>query len=577
MKESPMRTGSKAKRRNIYIIAAAVVIVLFFVIRPMLGPKDEPVIRTAKVERGTVTASVSATGTLQPLTTVEVKSNVAGSIVKLAVDEGDTVKAGQLIARIDPSDTQTAFEQTQADLAAATSKVDQARQQLLMQHQQDFGQIAASRQALAAARTRLLQAQEQAKVQPTLTKAAINQARSNYAAAQSALSQTRSALTPQKIASAQAAFDQAQANYNSAEKDFARQKQLLAKGFVSQSQVDVSEASYSSAKAQLDTARSKLATIKNETDQDLSSAQARADQAKAALDNALANKVQDQVKAQEAIAAQAAVQQAQASLQVALASTRQDRIKTGDIVQANAQVKRSQASFQNARTQLGYTTVMAPRAGIVTKKYVEEGSIVTAGRSSFAGSGAGVAIVDIADTSRMFAMVGVDETDIAQIEVGQEVDVTVEAYPDELFTGKVTKIAPQSVTDQNVTTIPVTVEIELPDARLKPGMNVNCDFITARAEDVLMVPSEAVKEADDGNSVIVLDHGEQVTRKVETGIVGGDNTEIKKGLKVGEVVVTAVVQPTTTTGLTPSGTGGGAGRIGGMGGMGGGGGGRRGF
>ncbi len=222
-------------------------------------------------------------------------------------------------------------------------------------------------------------------------------------------------------------------------------------------------------------------------------------------------------------------------------------IRQGDIIQAGAQVKRSEASFSSAKTNLGYTTVVAPCDGIVTKKYVEEGSIVTAGRTSAVGTGSGVAIVDIADETQMTAVVNVDETDIAQIEVGQEVDMTVEAYPDELFSGKVTKIAPQSVVDQNVTTIPVTVDVDLPDPRLKPGMNVTCDFITGRKEDALMVPNEAVNESDDGDTVTVVEDGKQVARKVEVGLVGRDNTEILKGLRKGQKVVTAVIQPTNTS------------------------------
>jgi len=527
------------------------------------------------VERGTVTATVSANGVLQPLTTVEVKSNVGGSVVKLAVDEGDTVKAGQLIARIDPSDTQTTYEQSQADLAAAVSKVDQAKQQLNLQHEQDAAQIASAREALESARAKLIQAQEQAHVQPTLTVAAINQARSNYDAAVAALKQTKTATIPQKISSAQAAYDQAKVSYSTAEKDYNRQKALLDKGFVSKSQAEASEDKYAAAKAALDSAKSKYDTIKDETDQDLSSAEAKVAQTKAALDDATANKVQDEIKRHDATAAAAAVKQAEAALAIAESNTRQDRIRKGDIIQANAQVTRSQAALNNAKTQLGYTTVTAPRAGIVTKKYVEEGSIVTAGRSSALGTGSGVALVDIADTSRMFALVSVDETDIAQIEIGQDVDITVEAYPDELFTGKVTKVAPQSEVDQNVTTIPVTVEVDMPDQRLKPGMNVSCDFVTGCKKDVLMVPNEAVKDSDNGSTVTVMEDGKQVTHKVEVGLVGKDYTEIVKGLKEGQKVVTSIIEPNASPGTGsgfggPGGPGGGRGAMGGFGGMGGG-------
>lgn len=561
-----MRARNSVKRRVVYGLLAIGAVASFFVVRPLFGGKDKPIIRTAVVERGTVTASVSANGVLQPLTTVEVKSNVGGQIVKLAVDEGDTVQSGQLIARIDPTDTLTAYEQSQADLSSAVSKVEQARQQLAMQHTQNAAQIESARQSLAAARARLLQAEEQARVQPRLTNASISQAKSGLAAAESSLKQTKNALIPQKLSSAQSGYDQAKASYDNAQKDLNRQKELLNRGFVAKSQVDVAEEKAGIAKAQLDSARSKLDTIKDETDQDLDTAQARVEQARAEFENANANSVQNKIKQQELASAQAAVKQAEAALQSAQAATREDRIRQGDIIQANSQVQRSQSSLNNTRTQLGYTTIVAPRAGVVTKKYVEEGSIVTAGRSSFSGSGSGVGIVDIADVSRMFALVNVDETDIAQIEVGQDVDVTVEAYPDELFAGKVTKIAPQSVTDQNVTTIPVTVEIDLPDQRLKPGMNATCDFITGRATDVLMVPGEAVKETDGGNTVTILVKDKQITRKVETGLVGADNIEIKRGLREGEKIVTAVIEP-TVPGSGGMGGPGGPGGFGGPGGM----------
>lgn len=544
---------NKKGRRKPYVyyaIALALIVGIVIVVRMRQAASVQPIIRTAAVERGAVTATVSANGTLQPLTTVEVKSNVGGSIVQLAVDEGDTVKAGQLIARIDPSDTQTALDQSQADLAAAVSKVDQAKQTLTMQHDQDQAQIASAEQGVMAARTRLLQAQGEAKVQPILTASLIKQSKSAYQAAVSALNQTKTALIPQKLSSAQAGYDQAKATLDTAESDYERQKALLEKGFVSKSAVEASSQKYAVAKGALDSARSKLDTIKFETAEDLRTAEAKVEQAKASLDNATANQIQNQLKQQEVASARAAVKQAEASLRVALAAQRQDRIRSGDIVQANAQVTRSQASLKNARTQLGYTTVVAPSNGIVTKKYVELGSIVTAGRSSFSGTGSGVAIVDIADVSRMSVLVNVDETDIAQIEVGQEVDITIEAYPDELFSGKVTKIAPQSIVDQSVTTIPVTVEVELPDMRLKPGMNATCDFITGRKHNVLMVPNEAVKEEDNSTTVSVLENGRQISRRVETGLVGTDHTEIIKGLKKGEKIVTSVIQPATAPGRT---------------------------
>ena len=595
---------SKSRRGWIFVLIIAVIVAGAVIVRNRNNTKNEPTVKTSKVERGNVTTTVSATGILQPLTTVEVKSNVGGSVVFLGVDEGDRVKAGQVIARIDPADSQTNLEQSQADLDGSRARVAQAQENLAMQRRQTVAQIASAEEAvttaklrlsqaekqaglqtttsaiaieqaeqgLASARARLAQAEELARIQPKLTASAISQAKSNLASATASSQQMKTATVPQMLAGAQASYDQAKANSEYASKNLERQKGLLAKGFVARSQVDSAEQSYRVAQAQLDTAKNKLDTVKDETRQTLDSAQAKVDQAQAAYDNAVANGAQDRLKQHDVAAASAAMKQAEASLKSAQANTAQDALKQDDvaaaraslkqaqasletaranalqvgmrekdITQALAQVKRSEAALSNARTQMSYTTITAPRDGIVIKKYIDPGSIVTAGRSSIGGTGAGVALVDLADISRMFALVNVDETDIAQISLGQEVDITIDAYPNDLFTGRVTKIAPQTVSEQNVTTVPVTVEIEAPDLRLKPGMNVTCDFITARRKDVLIVPISAIKEGDNGTTVTVLEKDQQVARRVEVGLADNDHTEIISGLREGEKIVTQIM------------------------------------
>ncbi|MHB0937963.1 MAG: efflux RND transporter periplasmic adaptor subunit [Armatimonadota bacterium] len=598
---------NKSRRGWIFVLIIAVIVAGAIVARNRNNNKSEPAIKTGKVARGNVTTTVSATGILQPLTTVEVKSNVGGSVVFLGVDEGDRVKAGQVIARIDPADSQTNLEQSQADLDGSRARVAQAQENLAMQRRQTVAQIASAEQAvetaklrlsqaekqavlqtttsvtaieqaqqgLESARARLEQAEEQARIQPKLTASAITQAKSNLTAAKAAYQQAKTATVPQMLAGAQASYNQAKANYDYAGKNLERQKGLLAKGFVARSQVDAAEQSFQVAQAQLDTAKNKLETVKDETQQNLDSAQAKIDQAQAALENAEANSMQDKLKQQDVLAARASVKQAEASLRSAQANKAQDSLKQDDvaaaraslkqaqssldtarasayqigmkqkdITQALAQMKRSEATVSNARTQLSYTTIVAPRDGIVMKKYIDPGSIVTAGRSSIGGTGAGVALIDLADISRMFVLVNVDETDIASISLGQEVDVTIDAYTNKLFTGRVTKIAPQTVTEQNVTTVPVTVEIETPDQRLKPGMNATCDFITGRRKDVLIVPNSAITEGDNRRiTVTVIENGKQVARRVEAGLADNDHTEIISGLKEGEEIVMQTVKP----------------------------------
>jgi HlyD family secretion protein len=523
-------------------VIAVLVVVGIVTVRQRRAVSDKPTIRTAKVERGTVTASVSANGVLDALTTVEVKSNVGGQVVKLAVDEGDEVRAGQLIARIDPSDPLANLQQAQADFTGAQAKVTQSRQGYEMQRVQTPASVAAAEQAVEAARQKLAQAEKQAEIQPQLTDAAIKQAESNLASAQAGLDQTKSATTPQKLAAAQSGYDQAKAGYDLAERDLARQQALFDKGFVAKGQVDAAEQQYASMKAQLESAKNKLDTVKDETDQDLQIAEAKVEQARGALDSAKANRAQDELKQQDVAAARAALSQAQASLESAKAGSYQELMKGQDVAQSQAQLEHSKWTVKNAQQQVDYTTIVSPCDGVVVKKYVEPGGIVTAGRSAIGGTGAGVTIVDIADITRMVVLVNVDETDISQIRFGQVVDVSLDAYPDERFSGTVTKIAPQAVVNQNVTTIPVTVELTRPDKRFRPQMNATCDFITDRKENVIYVPNEAVTETAEGAEVTVLENGKQIPRPVKVGLTGDHNTEILSGLQEGEKVVTAVVK-----------------------------------
>jgi RND family efflux transporter MFP subunit len=178
-----------------------------------------------------------------------------------------------------------------------------------------------------------------------------------------------------------------------------------------------------------------------------------------------------------------------------------------------------------------------------------------------AGSGSGVTIVEIADVSRMRVEVDVDETDVSKIVLGQEVDVTVDACPDEHFPGKVIKIAPKAEVNSNVTTVPVTVELAHTDARLKPEMNATCDFVVGRRDNVLFVPVEAITDTDNGPQVMVLQNGKPTPCSVQVGLEGDDYCEITRGLADGERVIIATEAPTNSSG--PGGPGGGPGGPGG--------------
>lgn len=510
------------------------------ILKARSGSEQKTTYKTAKVERGDVVSSVSATGVIQALTTIEIKSNVGGRIEQLPVQLGQMVKKNDLIAKIDPTDPRTQLEQAVARFNASEAKLAQASLNLQLQKKLSISQIAQAQQALAAARARLLQTQKQRDVQPQLTRASIAQAAANLRSAQENLRQLETAMVPQAKATTQANFNQAQANLVEAQLNLDRQKQLLAKGFVPQSTVDAAVAQTATAQAGVDTTRRKLETVDQEYQAQVDDAKARVAQAQAQLATARANRVQDQIKVQDYAAAKAQVDQAQAELDLAQANKQQVDVKAKDITSARSDIVSNQAALDQAKVNMGYAEIRAPRAGIVLLKPVEQGTVIASSRQSV---GSGPTVVVLGDISRMFILCQVDETDISGVEVGQHCDITVDAYPNELFEGKVTRIDPQATVTQNVTTIPVTVEIDDPDIRLKPQMNANVEFVTAKHENVLTVPNEAIKEQDGRSTVQVMVKGKPVAREVEVGIAGPDTTEIKSGLKEGEEIVTQVIEP----------------------------------
>ena len=505
--------------------------------------------RTGTVATGDVTDTVEASGVVQPLTTVDVKSRAGGRLIKLAVDVGTRVKPGTLIARIDPSDTLSAYNQAAADLITARARLSQTQQQARMSGMQDTLTVSGAQQGLSSAQAKLTQAERLAQVQPALTDSAISEAEANLAAAQQQYQQLNAAGNPQARASAQSVYAQARANVVAADAAYDRQNALAQKGFVAQQAVDTALAFRDVARATLAEARQRLQTIGADQKASLAGAAARVSQARGALLTAQTDRYEIGTRKQDVTASHAALLQAGMAVQNAQAGLMQNSIRQSDIQAAQAAVSKAQAEVNDRLIQLHDATIYAPRNGVILLKYVEEGTIISSGESL---SSDGTKIVQIGDVSTLFIDVGVDESDVGKIALGQKVLIALDAVPQAKPEGRVVRIDPQAINDRDVTTVHVRVEIKNPDAAIKPGMNATCQFVLRDVRGVLVVPSDAVKEGrTGGNTVRVLTNDNKAeVRPVEVGVVGSEKTEIKSGLKAGDKVILGILQPATDGGAT---------------------------
>jgi multidrug efflux pump subunit AcrA (membrane-fusion protein) len=252
------------------LIVIAVVVAVVLYLRHRKAKDEAPSLRTAAVERRDVVVSVTAVGALEPLTTVDVKANVAGEIVELAVDRGDYVKNGDLIARIDPTETRSAYDQARADVAAALARVqqsttdlhrqreltpaqiqaaqdatdsaiartDQARATLDYQRKSTEASIQQATEALDAARAWLKQAEELAKAQPQLTAATIQQRDAAERASKEALNRLVQATQPQERAVAKSSLEAARVSLENEKKALERSRALFNKGFLAKQGVE---------------------------------------------------------------------------------------------------------------------------------------------------------------------------------------------------------------------------------------------------------------------------------------------------------------------------------------------------
>lgn len=213
--------------------------------------------------------------------------------------------------------------------------------------------------------------------------------------------------------------------------------------------------------------------------------------------------------------------------------------KKASIGAQRASIAQSRASYNTAMTNLGYTKIVAPVDGTIISRDIDVGQPVAA---SFQAP----ELFTIAqDLTKMQIEVNVSEADIGSVKEGQEVEYTLDGYPDSTFYGKVTQVRLDSTTTSNVVTYTVIVSVSNDDLKLKPGMTANVSIITKRSENVMCAPSIALKYSPETNGqkyqnqgIWVLENGKPKRIDIKEGASDDSNVEIiSKVLKVGDKII----------------------------------------
>lgn len=193
-----------------------------------------------------------------------------------------------------------------------------------------------------------------------------------------------------------------------------------------------------------------------------------------------------------------------------------------------AQVQTAEANYTNARLQLGYCNITAPFSGYITKRFLDQGSLVSSGTSN--------SIFILSNISKLKIMVNVLEKDIPLLDNVKDVEIKTDAYPNEIFIGKFRKMS-QSV-DISTRTMPVEVNIDNNDNMLKPGMFARVELVLNKHYNTQILPVQCVKKDEKGSFVYtVSDDNTAIKKYVQTGIESNNKIEIISGLNETEKVV----------------------------------------
>lgn len=506
--------------------------------------------RIVNVAEGDLVVKVTETGTLDPVVKVDVKSRVGGRVRRIFVRAGDTIRGGDPIALVDPTEVSREVAGVRAQLDASRAGLRQAVQNRDLAEVQNGLAVRRAQVGLENARTTLRDAEVGAK------DAGVNLADAELGVAQAEkrLAQGAAPTRPQELEQAEAALRRTEAQLLDSRRLLERRRGLLEKGFLSQQDVDSSATQVRLGEADLDTARQRIALLREgPRREDIDVVRIAVDAARIRVEQAKVRLEQARVRVDQA---KVGVRNAEVELETQRANAAQAGLRARDVERARADVAQVTNRLAQQSVQLAETRIVAPIGGEVTSRYLEEGELVASATAGFA---QGAALVTIADLSRMQVKVNVNEVDVTRLRRGLPVEIRVDGISGRTYKGRVASIAPASLASSQpgttastsagsanaVVRFEVKVAVVDGDARLRPGMSASVDIILDRRTRAILLPAEALRGGD--KVMVVSGVGKDATRSeraVKVGLRNELSVEVLEGLNPGERVEVPAVDAT---------------------------------
>ena len=474
-----------------------------------------------KARRGEIRSELELSGTIQAASQVSVFPKIAGRLIVLNVNEGDSVKTAQPLATVEHEELELAVQQAEATLESMETAYSQAKQLAKVRVQ---SQIAQAKAQLRAAEIALQQVIDLSEIR-TVTQ--IEQAKAALESLVANLEKIKRGARVEDRRLAQAGLNQADANLTNAKSNHTRMLQLFQNGAISQQSLESAKTQLDIAIAQHKIAAEQLQLIDNGARaEDIQAMEAQVQQAEAALRLAETQAATETWR-KDIELARSQVETAQAALTAA------EALKTAksweaEITSAKTAYTQAQVALKLAQKRLKDATIHAPISGIVSKRHLDLGGTAVPTAPIF----------EIVNIDTVKASADVIESQLSQLTLNQQASIEIDgiAHP---MSGIVSFISPTLQAMRRTAT--AEVRIDNPDRTIKPGMFAKVTVPVKVHTDAILISRASL--IDDTNTrtqnVFVVENGVSQRRPIKIGLSRGGDVEVLNGITEGEAVVTA--------------------------------------
>jgi len=509
---------SRVGIKKLVLIIAAIAIAGFFVYRFALRGNAGKY-QFVTVTKGSIAETVSITGNTTPKTSLDLGFENGGSVAEVMKAVGDHVFPGDVIARLDTRDLATQLAQAQANVDAEEAKLRS------LQAGAQPADIQASQAALDKARQDLANLYASASDAASDAYAKSNDAVRNQLSAFFSSPETNNPQLTFSVSDTQTLNDvqfrrtQASVELNAWAKDIfgisasSPSSTLAGVLHASIAHISIVKNFLESVSQALTDETGLTASTANTYHASLTAALAEANTASGNLNSI----------SQNIASAIIGVSQLQAQLDLKVSGSTPE-----DIQAQQALVEQAQASAASIQVKIAKASLISPIAGVVTVQNAKVGQIAAPGAT----------LVSIISDGDLEIDANVPETDIGKVSLNDPVSITLDAFPNETFTGKVFYIDPAQTIIQGVVDYKIKVSFDKADPRMKSGLTANLDIATQQKDNALILPQFAVLQNDQGSYVEILENGKMVQEPVTLGLRDDKgNVEIISGVSEGEQVL----------------------------------------